>query len=326
MNSPAHRNDSILVYVGLDAVGDGLIKLPFVRALRSAFPKARITWLAGKGHTVFADTLSPLVRGLLDEVIDQADIGSRPLELLGRPLPGRSFDLIIDTQRRGLTTLILRRIRHRRFISATAGYLFSDAKPGDRARPASMIGQLMQLAEAAAGRPVESDFPLPRDPAIEAEAEALLPAGPRYVGLAPGAGGRGKCWPLDRYIALAAGLKNAVPVFLLGPAEAEDWAGAIRTALPQALLPLQRATTLTPMLTIALGRRLAAAVANDSGTGHMLGASDIPLISLFGPTPADKFAPLTRRARVIRAQDFGGKTMEAIPPDAVEKALAQLLL
>ncbi len=319
--------DSILVYVGLDAVGDGLIKLPFVRALRSAFPQSRITWLAGKGHTVFADTLAPIVAGLIDEVVDEAGIGSRPLELLGNPLPGRAFDLIIDTQRRLLTTLIIRRIRHKRFISATAAYLLSDGKPGNTARPASSLaGQMMQLAEAAAGRPVTADFPLPRDPAVETEADRLLPSGPRYVGLAPGAGGKHKCWPLDRYIALAAGLKDAVPVFLLGPAEAEDWAGTIRAALPQALLPLQRATTLTPTLTIALGRRLAAAVANDSGTGHMLGASDIPLISLFGPTPADKFAPLTRRARIIRAQDFGGKAMEAIPPAAVEAALAQLLL
>lgn len=325
MNSPAHRCDSILVYVGLDAVGDGLIKLPFIRSLRAAFPQARITWMAGKGHTVFADTLAPVVTGLIDEVIDEAGIGSRPLELLGNPLPGRSFDLIVDTQRRGLTTLILKRIRHRRFISATAGWLFSHARPARTTRPAAMIGQMMQLVEAAAGRPVKADFPLPVDSATEAEAERLLPAGPRYVGLAPGAGGRVKCWPLDRYIALAAGLRDAVPVFLLGPAEAGDWAAAIRAALPGALLPLQETPGLTPMLTIALGRRLAAAVANDSGTGHMLGAADIPLVSLFGPTPADKFAPHAARASILRAQDFGGDSMDRIPLEAVEKALLALL-
>ena len=69
---------TILVYVGLDAVGDGLMKLPFVRALRAAFPSARITWMAGKGHTVYAGSLAPLVAGLVDEVLDQAGIGSRP--------------------------------------------------------------------------------------------------------------------------------------------------------------------------------------------------------------------------------------------------------
>jgi ADP-heptose:LPS heptosyltransferase len=317
---------SVLVYVGIDAIGDGLIKLPFVRALRAAFPAARVTWLAGKGHTVFADTLAPVVAGLIDEVIDQAGIGSRPAELLRRPLAGRRFDLVIDTQRRLLTTLILRRIRHRRFVSATAGWLFSDGRPASAARPASLIGQLMQLAEAAAGRPAEAGSPLPPMPEAEAEAERLLPAGPRYVGFAPGAGGKHKCWPLDRYIGLAARLKDAVPVFLLGPAEAGEWAGTIRAALPDARLPLQDTARLSPMLTIALGRRLAAAVANDSGTGHMLGAADIPLVSLFGPTPPEKFAPHARRARVVRAQDFGSASMDAIPVAAVEAALTELLL
>ncbi len=326
MPSSASEPRSILVYVGLDAVGDGLIKLPFVRALRTAFPQSRITWMAGKGHTVFADTLAPLVRGLIDEVIDEAGIGSRPRELLGNPLPGRSFDLIIDTQRRVLTTLILKRIHHGRFISASAGFLLSAARPTDKTRPPSLTGQMMVLAQLAAGRSVEASFPLPRDEAVEAEADRLLPPGPRYVGLAPGAGGKHKCWPLDRYIALAAGLNGAVPVFLLGPAEAGEWAYTIRAALPHALLPLQQASALTPMLTIALGRRMAVAVANDSGTGHMLGAADIPLVSLFGPTPPDKFAPLTRHPVVLRAQDFGGQTMDSIPQSAVEKALAPLLL
>lgn len=318
---------SILVYVGTDAVGDGLIKLPFVRALRAAFPEARISWLAGKGPTVYAGILAPLVAGLIDEVIDDAGIGSRPVELLRRPLAGRAFDLIIDTQRRVLTTLILKRVRHRRFISAAAGYLFSDARPRRTAKPSSMAAQLAGLVELASGRPSGAAAPLPVDSVIEAEADRLLPPGPRYVGFAPGAGGRHKCWPLDRYLALADAMAGdgLVPVFLLGPAEAADWAGPIRDALPSALLPVQETERPTPMLTIALGRRLAAAVANDSGTGHMLAAADIPLISLFGPTPAEKFAPVTACPTLVRAQDFGGTAMEAIPLDAVARALRQTL-
>jgi len=45
----ANPPSSILVYVGLDLMGDALMKMPFVRALRETYPKARITWLAGKG-------------------------------------------------------------------------------------------------------------------------------------------------------------------------------------------------------------------------------------------------------------------------------------
>ncbi|CAA7614634.1 ADP-heptose:LPS heptosyltransferase [Candidatus Terasakiella magnetica] len=323
MVSPA----SILVYVGLDAVGDGLIKLPFIRALRQAFPAARITWMAGKGHTVYADTLAPVVSGLIDEVLDEAGLGSKVAELLRRPLPDRSFDLIIDTQRRLLTTLILKRIRHGRFISASGNFRLSDARPGPGwSKPPAMVAQLMTLVELASGKPAEASAPLPRQPETEAEAERLLPSGPAYVGLAPGAGGKYKCWPLERFIELGRRITNrgAVPVILLGPAETE-WRDEITTALPQALFPLQQIAGVTPMLTIALARRMRAAVANDSGTGHMLAAADITLISLFGPTPPEKFAPSTARLHLLRAQDFGTAAMEAIPVQAVEAVLSPLL-
>ena len=36
------KPSTIGVYVGLDFVGDGLIKLPFIRSLRQVFPKAKI--------------------------------------------------------------------------------------------------------------------------------------------------------------------------------------------------------------------------------------------------------------------------------------------
>src|SRR5258707_7187585 len=119
----------ILVYSGLELLGDGVMKLPFVRALRCSFPNARITWLAGKGKTVYAGTLAPLVGDCLDEVIEDAGIGSKASELLRRPLPGRRFDLVIDTQRRVLTSLILRRIRTKSFVSGAADFLLSNPRP-----------------------------------------------------------------------------------------------------------------------------------------------------------------------------------------------------
>jgi len=329
--TPPAAPATILVYVGLDLIGDGLMKLPFLRALRAAFPAARVTWLAGKGRTVFGAALKSIASGLIDEVIEDAGIGARAGELLGpRPLGGRRFDLVIDTQRRVLTTLILRRIPHDLFVSGAAGFLLSDRRPPrPHRKPAAMVRQLLDLVELASGRPAVSGAPLALDPAAVAAAAALLPAGPRYVALAPGAGGRHKCWPLDRYVALATrlGATGLTPVFVLGPGEGE-WAPACG-AVAGAILPLQRAaeagTSLTPDLTIALARRCAAGIANDSGAGHLLAAADLPLVSLFGPTAPAKFAPMTVRLTVLRAQDFGGETMEAIPPDAVERALRTLL-
>ena len=316
---------TILVYVGLDLVGDGVMKLPFLASLRALYPAARITWLAGQGKTVFDGVLAPLARELIDEVISDAGIGLGPLELLRRPLAGRAFDLVIDSQRRVLTSLILWRIRHRRFISAAADWRLSDAiPPGGRQKRPSMLGQMMALLEAAAGHELPPPPALRIDPCLLAEAARRLPDGPRYVGLAPGAGGKHKCWPLENYLAVAAALqrRGIQPVFLLGPEE-KEWENLIRVRLPRALAPL--AADDPPTVTIALASRLSAALANDSGTGHMLAAGGAPLLSLFGPTSPEKFAPAACRSKIVHAQDYGRAAMDAIPVEPVIAGLNELL-
>ncbi len=328
MREPA----TILVYSGLELMGDGFMKLPFLRAIRGSWPDARVTWLAGKGRTVFAGALAPLASFCLDEIIEDAGIGSHAGELFGRPLPGRRFDLILDTQRRLLTTLILRRVGHRVFVSAAANFRFSDRRPPGRpAKPPAMAAQLLDLVRAAAGRePLLTPPPALPEPYRQAALSAL-PGSMRLLGLVPGAGGRHKCWPLERYVALArqAPLWGAKPVWLLGPEE-RDWLPELGAASPGALFPLQeerldQSIAGSPLFTMAVGARLALAVANDCGTAHMLAAADCPLVSLFGPTDAAKFAPSTPDLAVIRAQDFGGEAMALIPLEAVASATSAKL-
>jgi ADP-heptose:LPS heptosyltransferase len=319
---------TILVYVGLDLMGDGLMKMPFVRALREAYPESWITWLAGKGPTVFAGSLAPLVHGQIDEVIESANIGSKWGELFRRSLPDRHFDLVIDTQRRVLTTLILRRLRCDRFISGAADFLFSSHRPArGYKKPATMIRQILDLIEIAAGRRIEERIAPLYDAASDRIARQFLPDGPVYVGLSPGAGGRHKCWPRDRFVEVARRQisKGRAPVVFLGPDEA-PWYDELRQALPSAHFPLQNGERLSPLVTIALAARLAVAVANDSGGGHLLAAGGTPLVSLWGPTVMAKAPPQTKKLITILAQQFGGSSMDAIPVDAVDAALESLLV
>jgi ADP-heptose:LPS heptosyltransferase len=315
--------DSILIYVGLDLVGDGLLKLPFVRNLRTNWPSARIVWCAGKGPSVFASGLRPLVAGLIDETIENAGFGSKLGDVFARPLDGRRFDLVIDTQRRFATSLAVRRVRHRRFVSGAAGFLLSDGKPRDSVKPRAMLGQLLQLIDAAGGDPAAPLPPLVLPKDARDAARDLLPPGPVYVGFAPGAGNRDKCWPFENYLEAARRLPGIVPVFVLGPDE-KDWIDAC-AAVPGAKLPLQEAAARglapTPVLTIALAQRLTASLANDSGGGHMLAAGDGALVSLFGPTDPAKFAPAATHLTVLRAQDHGGAAMADIPLAAALAAL-----
>ena len=326
---------TVLVYVGLDRVGDGLLKLPFVRGLRHAFPAARITWVAGKETSVYASVMAPLVAGLLDEVIENASIGLHPGELLRRPLAGRRFDLVIDTQRILWASLSLWRVPHRTFVSPTARFLLSARRPTPGYRtPRSMQRQLLDLLELASGKTYATPATLELDlaPALFADAERLLPPGPIYVGIAPGSGGLPKCWPLENFVAVAKAqaATGRVVVFILGPKEA-NWMTELSAAVPEARFPLQDAGVeaahgFSPLFTIALAKQLAAALSNDSGAGHMLAVGGAPLVSLYGTTVAEKFMPMTRRLAILRATDFGGREMAAIPVEpvleAVEAALA----
>jgi ADP-heptose:LPS heptosyltransferase len=119
------------------------------------------------------------------------------------------------------------------------------------------------------------------------------------------------------------------PVFLIGPQERE-LLDRLRAAVPSALFP--EATPPDPALglarlefAIALCHRLSAAVANDSGIGHLLGAIGTPLVTLFGPTDAARWAPFTKAGIMVRAQQFGGDTMDAIPVEPVLRAVDSVI-
>lgn len=321
MKTPA----TILVYVYEDLLGDGILKLPFVRALRAEFPQAHITWCAGGGKSVY--TSLPLTSSMLDRVLE-IPLGRTWGEIFQQsPLKDRIFDLIIDTQRDLKTTLALKKIPHGAFLSRTASFLFSDFKPKETEVPALHLSQqLIRLLEILKGKPIKA--PAHKGSFLEdlkAEIQSYFSTDETYVGLAPGAGNRKKCWPLDRFIEVAHSIENEgkVPVFILGPAE-KEWYEILKETVPAALFPLQEKPEFlsNPLYTAAMGFFLEAAVVNDAGVAHLLSLSDTHLISLFGPTKAEKVHPLTPHLTLLKASDFGdGTLMENIPTAPVLEAL-----
>lgn len=331
---PATRFDaasakSVAVFSYEEIIGDGLYKLRVLRALRTAFPQAKITWITTRG-TVFAHRLAPLTKGLIDEFRENSGIGV-DIWALFKPLPFRDrFDVIIDTQNVVWRSLTLKRVPHGVFVSPAAKFRLSDIEPPPgRVKPRHMVDRLIELIELVAG-PVPSKplaLNIPED--IAQAAARALPDGADYVALAPGAGKRVKCWPLENFIAVAKEMQRdgLTPAFVIGPDETE-WIAPLREAVPSALFPEQAdvwGPGFSPLRTIALARRCRAALANDAGVSHMFGAADTPLLTLYGPTDAEKFRPKVTNGRVLSAKDFGSEEMRAIPVEAVTKELRALL-
>jgi ADP-heptose:LPS heptosyltransferase len=191
---------TVLIYSMGEVIGDGLIKLPFIAGLRAAFPDARISWCAAKGETVYAGPLKAVTAGYIDEVIlNDGPTGAAALDSLPwvKPFGGRKFDLVIDTQENLRRSGVAARSR------MSAGFVSAAAQARRKGWPVAVTiawRRLLALATDGQGAP----RPLILDQSRRPEGRrALLPTGPTYVGLAPGAGGQDKRWPLENYLELA---------------------------------------------------------------------------------------------------------------------------
>ena len=332
---------SIGVYVGLDFVGDGLIKLPFIRSLRQVFPQAKITWIAGTHKSEFKRSLAPLVKGLLNEVIEEAEIGfigvneakfSERIRDLKNffypPLNKRKFDLLIDTQTHFLTSLIVRTIKHDYFLSGCASFFLSDIKPPSNfKRELNLSQRLVQLSEIAYGETITvPPPPLPLEKKYRDLAKAALPNSNNYIGFAPGAGDTRKCWDLKNFINVAKYFenKNRKAVFFLGPKE-EKWLKIIKQKLKQPLFPewgkFKQRNAKGPALVIALAERIKCALANDSGTAHMIDAGGAPIVKVFGRSLPGKYTGLTPGSITIDSRLFGSNNINDIKSEYVIKKI-----
>ncbi|MGD9600189.1 MAG: glycosyltransferase family 9 protein [Gammaproteobacteria bacterium] len=315
---------TLLFQTAEDRLGDALIKLPALRALKAARPDIRLVWTTSERPSAFARGLAPLVEGVIDELHEQTGIGARWRDALFAAC-NRTFDAVVASDRRLRPTLALRRLHTGRFIAPLRGFLLSDRRPDGAFGTWPVYRQTQCLLELA----VDAALSLPRTLTLPAPyvemAARLLPPGPTFVGFAPGAGGRDKCWPLACFIEVARAqvARGRRPVFFLGPEE-RPWRAELAAAVPDALFPedAPEATSLAgPPLSIALAGRLRAAVANDAGAGHLLAAGGQPLVSLFGHTDPRKFEPPYGTRRVLRARDYGSDHVTGIPLAAVIEAL-----
>jgi ADP-heptose:LPS heptosyltransferase len=318
------------VLVDREGLGDALLKLPFLRALAQGFPGAEIWWIA-RHQTAMAGALRRFMPKELHEAREHVGISGARAEARRQLETLPPFSLVFDMRTKIENVWLARRhLSWERFLCCLPGYLFSSARPPGRLfRPRHIGERALSLAAAALQAPAKAAGRLIATEPARNLAAGLLPDGPAYVGLALGSREGRKNWPADRFIALATRLaeKGIRPVILLGPQE-RDIVSKVAQTVPQAMQVdfaqladegdrLDRA--------IAVAERLALVVANDSGLGHLCGAVGRPIVSLFGPTDARRWAPFAPLRRVLRAQDYGGQEMERIPLAAVLRAVEETL-
>ena len=160
------------------------------------------------------------------------------------------------------------------------------------------------------------------------ESEKLLPKN-NYIGFSITQGNvyRKKELPLNNIVSLCNIFKkaNKTPVFFIENKN-KDLKNKIQKLIPFSLFPEHETNLSSPALVTCLGKRLDFAITIDNGIMHMLSLSKVPMISLFGPTDAEKFAPEYEKSIVLDSKKLHNtKDISAITVEDVLTAAKQHL-
>lgn len=133
--------------------------------------------------------------------------------------------------------------------------------------------------------------------------QAGVPSFPRVlrVAIAPGAAyGSAKCWPVERYAALADRLiaEFGADVILFGSAEEREVAAKIAAAMKRPAVQLAGKTRIADLPPLFASCDLF--IGNDSGAMHVAAAVGLPVVAIFGPTDPEGTAPVTPRRTLVQ--------------------------
>jgi len=325
-------------------VGDAIMAMPALRAVRARFPEARIAIVA---RPYVAD----IYRGqkICDELIPYdprgALAGLSGRERLAQELRTQKFDVALLLQnafdaawlawragiperigyaRDGRSTLLTKRISvpkrgeippHEQFyyleLLRRAGWI--ESVPGESFVRLAVTEDQRQRAEqvlAAAG----ARHNIPR---------IAIGAGASY--------GSAKCWPPEHFADFVNlfRLHTDSDVILFGTASEQTVSDAIAAGIRGPSISLVGKTAIADLP--ALLSQCQLFVGNDSGAMHVAAGVGLPVVAIFGPTDPHGTAPITPRCTVVQDKPYCSpcflrrcpidhRCMTSITPEAVETA------
>jgi len=324
---------SILIYNSGGGIGDSIQILPLINTLRSEFNGAKFYYLSShKNH--FNTSLKDYKSEIENLNINIKYFGFRwwhalVLNKILKKNNIKSFDLILDLQSKIRNSLILKMIPHKHFISTCFNFKLSKPKINIKKEKKinnTIINAINLLFNKNC---ILQDFDLGKiDKKIFYEAEKLLPA-KNYVGFSITQGNvyRKKEWPLSNIISLCNKFyqNNKIPVFFIDK-ENIKLKYKVQKLIPFAIFPEHETNLSSPALVSCLGKKLDLAITIDNGVMHMLSLSKVPMISLFGPTDSEKFAPEYKKSEVLDSKKiYNTKKMSSITVEDVLKVAKQHL-
>jgi ADP-heptose:LPS heptosyltransferase len=285
------------------AIGDALLAVPALRALRHLSPAERMTLATNPAIEELV-----LANHLADSALSQDDPELLWLFAAGPP-PGSSW-LTLSTAvlwSGGASPQAVDRLRAGGTRVVQVASRPSDGS-GEHVSDYLLrtLGSLLGAAEAPPWRPLCP--PARASLAAEAWLQARGAHGERLIALHPGSGSDRKNWPSDRYGEAAEHLERQGYRVLVSFGPADDVTQAVlrhHPGWPDWLV----ARDLDVTVLAALLARCAGYLGNDSGVSHLAAAMGTPTVALFGPSDPRTWEPRGARVRVLA--DPGWRRMRA---------------
>jgi lipopolysaccharide heptosyltransferase II len=293
-------------------VGDAVMSLPALEALRARFPRAEIVLLSKpwvselyfhhpavnrqiiykpKGEHRGPTGFMKLVRELKEERFDLAVLFQNAFHAAWMAYLAR-IPLRIGYARDGRSLLLHDAIEPpspAAYGHQVNYYLQLLFRAGMIARPSTVAGVRLRLTDTERGWAAR-------------KLDTLSLDGPRFlVGLAPGAAfGPAKRWIPERFGGLADRLIGALnaDVLIFGSAAERPLAEKIASAMKHTPAIFAGETSLRQLLALMSQCRLM--VANDSGPMHLAAALGLPLVAIFGSTDERATGPLGSQVRIVK--------------------------
>jgi ADP-heptose:LPS heptosyltransferase len=306
-----------ILILRLERIGDLLMTLGAIEAVRARAPGARVHLVVGSWNASLA-ALLPGIDSYETLNVPWLARGDRAAStgLLVRTAwswRARGFDLALNFEPdiRSNFLLALSGAPQRVGFSSGGGgaFLTSALSYIPSAHTAANNARLVDTALPVVAGTVEAGARFPRLPVPDVarhEARRLLgdmAGGRRLVGLHASAGRQIKQWHPDRFAQVATRLArgHGATIVLTGTPEDKPLIARITSALPADVTALDVAGSMSLPVFAGLLEQLSLFVTCDTGPMHLAAAVNTPVVAVFGPTDPVRYGPLTERTRVLTA-------------------------
>jgi heptosyltransferase-2 len=279
----------------MQAFGDMVITLPYLRALQQSLPDCAIDFVTRREETVL-----PRAIELFRNVDGVGGGRSEHRQLLQTPfvlprLAARRYDVVLDLQNNRVSRTIRRALRPRAWASF------------DRCSPVS-AGERTRQTIARAGFPltrVDAALPLVHPDAGDGVLrDAGYDRSRELIVMSPAGAFATRNWPIDRYVRFVEQwpAERRTQFAVLGLAPLADKAAVLASALGGRLLNLVGRTNAVEAASIV--QRASLVVAEDGGLMHLAWVSGVPTLALFGSSRHIWSAPLGDHTLCLHSGDL----------------------